>query len=91
MIALNTRTHARTHTGPITLKIKVQIPLANLLTRSALPMSPSIAINPVPSTYILNTMAIGYSEILSLTLQVWVTELVTELVSRRNKPRLKVY
>jgi len=36
-------------------------------------------------------MAIGYREILRLRRQVWVPELVAELVSRRNKVRLKVY
>jgi hypothetical protein len=68
MLALNMGTHIRTYTGRITLKTELLILLANLnlIPKSALPMSPSIAINPVPSTEILNTMAIEHREILRL-------------------------
>ena len=72
MFTLNARSHAGshagTHTGRITLKTKLRIQLATLIRRSALPMSPSIAINPVPSIQILNTMAIGYRQNLRLRL-----------------------
>ena len=55
-------THTRTHTGSISKEIKPQIPLANLTRRSALPISPSIAINTAPSIGILNITAVGCRE-----------------------------
>jgi hypothetical protein len=51
------------------MEIEQQIPLANLTRRSALPISPSIAMSPISSIEILNTMTAGDREILSLWLQ----------------------
>jgi hypothetical protein len=51
------------------MEFEQQIPLANLTWTSALPMSPSIAMNPIPSIGILNTMPVGDRVILSLRLQ----------------------
>jgi hypothetical protein len=50
--------------------------------RSALSMSSSIAIYPKPLIRILNTMAVGYREILRLRQQIQVTKLVAGISFR---------
>jgi hypothetical protein len=58
------------------MEIELQIPLANLIQRSALPISSRIAIYPLRLIRILNTMAVGHREVFRLRLQMWVAELV---------------
>jgi hypothetical protein len=52
------------------------------IRRSALPMSSSIAIYPIPLIRILNTLAVGHREILRLRLQMQVTKLVARISFR---------